>query len=167
MPIKGIVNASNSKTLNVKIKSTSTKKEQTITASNLTLKVGDSKNINAKVSSGLPLTYKSANDSIATVDSTGKVVGRKAGTTKIIISQAGNSEYKPINKTITVTVNKSSSQQPTTPDITGIDYYQFNDVNKSKSCSSTIPILIRSSREYWLKSMIPTRLKISSSTSSE
>ena len=54
-PIKNVINGSNPKTLTVTIKDNS-QISQTITASNLTLKVGEKKNLNASASSGLPLT---------------------------------------------------------------------------------------------------------------
>ena len=136
-PVKNVINGSNPKTVIVNIGSL--KKDQTITANNLTLKVGESKNINASVSSGLPLTYLPKNSAIATVDAKGKVVGRKVGSTDIVISQSGNSQYNSTKKTITVKVTSSGSPQPT-PTISGISYYQFNDVNKKYklNCKSSL-----------------------------
>lgn len=133
LPLKGYINASNTKTVTVKIKTT--KKNQTITANNISLKVGESKNIGAKVDSGLKLTYSSGNSSIATVDSKGNIVGRKAGTVKVTITQSGNDEYNPISKTITVTVTEKVTPTPTPTKkeqkiTTKFDKYQFYDVNK-------------------------------------
>ena len=133
LPLKGYINASNTKTVTVKIKTT--KKNQTITANNISLKVGESKNIGAKVDSGLKLTYSSSNSSIATVDSKGNIVGRKAGTVKVTITQSGNDEYNPISKTITVTVTEKVTPTPTPTKkeqkiTTNFDKYQFYDVNK-------------------------------------
>lgn len=113
LPIKGVVNSSNPKTVNVKIKTQTSKKDQTITVNNINLKVGETKNLNAKVSSGLPLTYSVENSTIVTVDSNGNVIGRKAGTTKVTIKQAGNNQYNPVSKVVTITVTSSS---PTTPE---------------------------------------------------
>ena len=113
--LKGYINASNTKTVNITLKTPITKKDQTITASNLTLNIGDKKNINAKVSSNLSLTYISASPNIATVDSKGNVIGRKKGTSKITIKQAGNKDYNPVSKTITVTVKSKPTTTPTTP----------------------------------------------------
>ena len=127
LPANGIINGSNPKTVTVKVNNS--KKDQTITASNISLKVKETKNLNAKVSSNLPLTYVAENSSIATIDVNGKVIGRKVGTTKVIISQAGNSTYNPTNKSITVTVTDTNTT--TSDTINGIDYYQFNDVNKT------------------------------------
>ena len=112
MALKGVINSSNPKTVTVKIKSQTTKKDQTITANNIELYVSETKNLNARASSGLSLTYTSADTNIATVDATGNVVGRKAGTVKITIKQAGNNEYNPVTKSITVTVKEKST--PTT-----------------------------------------------------
>ena len=54
---------------------------------------------------GLPLTYSSDDASIVSVASNGVITSYKAGTAKITIKQAGNDYYKPITKTITITVN--------------------------------------------------------------
>lgn len=146
-PIKGIINASNPKTLTVTVGSS--QNTQTITASNLTLKVGEKKNINASVTSGLPLTFISENASIATVDSNGNVIGRNVGTTKVIISQSGNSQYKPVNKTVTINVTGSSTTGNKAQSISSIDSYQFNNINKSKSigakASSGLKVTYKSS----------------------
>lgn len=133
LPIKGVINSSNPKTINVKIKST--KKDQVINASNLNLKIGESKNVNATVDSNLPLTYVSENPNIATVDSNGKVVGRSEGTTRIVISQIGNEEYSPANKKITVVVsNGSSSVDKKIQSITtNFDKYQFGNIKEKKA----------------------------------
>ena len=56
MPIRGILNSSKPKTITVKINTGSTKKNQTITANNISVKIKESKNLNAKVTSNLPLT---------------------------------------------------------------------------------------------------------------
>ena len=137
LPLKGYVNGSNFKTLTVKIKTN--KKDQVITASSIGLKVGESKSINASVNSGLPLTYKSNDPNIATVDSKGNVVGRSIGSTTIVISQAGDDQYNPVTKTINVTVRANESVTPTTKKdqtISSIDSYQFSDINKTKSLNA-------------------------------
>ena len=115
--LKDVVNGSNPKTVTVKIKTTSNKKDQTITASNLTLYVGDTKALNAKASSGLNLTYISSDPSVATVDAKGNVVARKVGTTKVTIKQAGNDIYNPASKTITITVKEKPTPTPPTPTV--------------------------------------------------
>ena len=111
LPINGVINGSNPKTLTVKINIT--KKNQTITANDLTVTLDDTKNINAKVNSNLSLSYKSNDTSIATVDYRGNVVGRKIGSTKITITQAGNNDYNATSKTINITVTKKSTPSPT------------------------------------------------------
>ena len=134
LPIKGVINSSNPKTVTVKINSS--KKNQTISVKDLTLKINEKKNINATVSSGLPLTYKSADPNIATIDTKGDIIGRKVGTVKITITQAGNNEYNPVNKTITLTVKNNNSSTPTTNKkdqniTTNFDRYQFDNIKKS------------------------------------
>ena len=137
LPLKGYVNGSNFKTLTVKIKTN--KKDQNITASNIELKVGETKSINASVDSRLPLTYKSNDTSIVTIDNNGNIIGRSVGSTTIIISQSGNNTYNPVTKTIKVTVKDKESVTPTTKKdqtISSMDSYQFADVNKSKTINA-------------------------------
>ena len=66
------------------------------------------KNLNAKVSSSLPLTYMSNNTSIAIVDAKGNVTGKTKGTTSIVVKQSGNNLYKSTSKTVTVTGKEKS-----------------------------------------------------------
>lgn len=108
-PIRGIINGSNPKTLTVTVKDPSAKKDQTITASNLTLYKGEIKNLNAKVSSNLPLTYKSNNSNVVTIDAKGNVSGRSKGSTSIVIKQAGNDKYNSVSKTVSVTVKEKEN----------------------------------------------------------
>jgi len=129
LPVRGVLNASSPKTFTVKLNSS--KKDQTITANDISVKVNEKKSINAKVNSNLSLTYKSNDPSIATVNANGIVVGRKLGSTTIEISQGGNIEYNPTTKTINVTVtNNTDVKQPQTIK-TGFDKYQFAGTNKS------------------------------------
>lgn len=110
-PVRGKLARSNSKTFIVKY--ADGKQSQTITASNKSVAIGKSIQLNAKASSGLPLSYKSNDSSIATVDRSGKVIGRKVGFTKIVISQDGNSQYSSVTKTIIITVTKAEYTKPT------------------------------------------------------
>lgn len=142
LPVRGIINGSNPKTLTVKVNTTA-KKNQTITASNISLKVNEKKGLGAKVDSGLALTYKSNNPSIATVDAAGKVIGRSVGTTQIVISQSGNNEYNPATKTVSVTVKDSSSTTSTAYTVVfnsaggrGSTYSQKIEVGKSVKLSA-------------------------------
>jgi len=109
LPVRGKVNASSPKTVTIKVKTVGSKQDQTIIASNLSVKVNEKKQLNAKVDSGLPLTYWSKNPDIATIDVNGIVAGRKVGTATIVINQAGNDKYNPTTKSITVTVSDTSS----------------------------------------------------------
>ena len=114
LPLKNVINSSNPKTVTINVKSQSSKKDQTITARDLTLYVGGKNNLNAKASSGLSLTYTSSDTSIATVDAIGNVIGRKAGKTKVTIKQSGNDKYNPVTKTVNITVKDKSTPTPPT-----------------------------------------------------
>ena len=135
LPANGIINGSNPKTLTITVKNTTVnKKNQIITASNLELKVNDTKNINAKVSSNLTLSYISDNASIATVDPKGNVIGRKVGTAHITIIQAGNNEYNATSKVITVTVKDNTitpTPTPTKPNTYTIVYHGGSNIGGS------------------------------------
>ena len=142
-PVKNLINGSNPKTITVTVNSTS-KKKQTITANDISLKVNETKNINAKVNSGLPLTYKSNNPNVATVDPKGVVLGRSEGSTKVTISQSGNAEYQAVTKDIIVRVVKNSSSPSTNNTYTiifnpsggsGSTYSQKVEVGKSVKLS--------------------------------
>ena len=93
-PVKNVINGSNPKTLTVTIKTETVKKNQTITANNLELKVNETKNINASITSNLPLTYLSKSPLIATVDAKGNVTGRQAGTATIEIIDIGENKKR-------------------------------------------------------------------------
>ena len=86
---------------------TVSKASQSITASNLSLTYPNSGTISASGNQGT-LSYKSANTAIATVDSTGKVTSKGAGSTTITITAAATSNYNSATKTITVTVGKGA-----------------------------------------------------------
>lgn len=113
LPVRGKLNASSPKTVTVTIKTSASKQDQVITAGNLTLKVKEKKNLNAKVDSGLPLTYVSTDPNVATVAVDGTAYGNSVGTTTIIINQAGNDKYKPVSKHITITVKDAASSTTT------------------------------------------------------
>ena len=151
-PVKGVINSSNPKTVTVKFNVI--KQNQTITASNVSLKVGESKNINAVSSSGLPLTYLSNNATIATIDAKGNVLGRNEGTANVTILQSGNNIYNPASKVISVTVTKNSTTTQTkkrSQNLTCIKSYQFFDVNKT----------------YKLKAKVNTKLPLTYKTSNK
>ena len=83
------------------------KAAQSITASNMSLTYLKTGTITASGYKG-KLTYKSLNTAVATVDSTGKVTAKGAGTAKITITAAATSSYNTATKTITVTVVKAA-----------------------------------------------------------
>ena len=66
--------------------------------------VGKTKDIKAKAKT--KLTYKSSDDSIASVNKKGKISAKSAGTVKIKISAKGTSKYKKATKTIKVIVTR-------------------------------------------------------------
>ena len=137
LPVRGRLNASNPKTVTITVKNKSDKKNQIITANNLTLKVNEKKNLNAKISTNLPLTYVSKNPNIATVDSNGIVYGKKVGSTTIDISQAGNSQFNPAKKTITVTVKQAEIVKKTQTISTNFDTWQFYDTGSDYKLTLT------------------------------
>ena len=78
------------------------KKTQTISCPSSTVYKGSTGSLGAKASSGLKLTYKSSNSKVVTVNKKGKITGKKPGSVKITIKQAGNKSYKPASKKVTV-----------------------------------------------------------------
>ena len=155
LPVRGKVNASMPKTVTVIITTPISKKDQVITANDISLKVNEKKNLNTKVSSNLPLTYVSQNPNIATVDANGTVYGNNVGSTSITITQAGNDKYNPTSKVITVTVTKKTTP-PTqtsrkTQVLTCINSYQFFDVNKTHKLNAKVntklPLTYKSSNK--------------------
>ena len=83
------------------------KASQPFTASNLYLTYPKTGTITASGNKG-KLTYKSDKTAIATVDSTGKVTAKGAGTAKITITAAETDNYNAATKQITVTVAKAT-----------------------------------------------------------
>ena len=88
-----------------------TKYDQTLNwdneaAINTSLKVDDTQNIPATSTSGLSVSYSSNNPSVLTVNSSGKITAKGAGTATITVAQAGNYKYNSaasISKTFIVT----------------------------------------------------------------
>ena len=60
------------------------------------------------------LTYESSDVTIASVSDAGVITGKKAGTVEITVSDAGNDDFKPGTKTITVTVIAIPALDPVT-----------------------------------------------------
>lgn len=88
------------KTISVKI----IKRNQKITAKNITVNVGKTASLGASAKTGLK--FKSSNNAVATVNSKGVVTGKKTGTAKITIYTNGNSVYNKASYTVTVKVTK-------------------------------------------------------------
>lgn len=83
------------------------KKTQTISAKSFTKTYGGkSFKIGAKAKT--KLSYKSGDNKVATVSSSGKVTIKGIGKVTITITAKGNSVYKPATKKITITVNPKS-----------------------------------------------------------
>lgn len=90
------------KTVTVKV----VKRNQKVSARNVTVNVGKSASLGAKARTGL--RFKSSNTRVATVNSRGVVVGKKAGTVKITVYTKGNGTYNKASRTVTVKVTKPS-----------------------------------------------------------
>jgi len=90
------------KTVTVKV----VKRNQKVSARNVTVNVGKSASIGAKAKTGL--RFKSSNTRVARVNSRGVVVGKKVGTAKITVYTKGNGTYNKASRTVTVKVTKPS-----------------------------------------------------------
>ena len=77
---------------------------------------GETATIEATANSGAELTYKSSDESVATVDATGKVTAVGSGEATITVAAAATDTYGPATKDVTVTVGKSS-QSVTVPTV--------------------------------------------------
>ena len=83
------------------------RKNQSITASNITVTVGDkSKKVNAKAKTSL--SYKSSNPSVCGVSPQGKLTPKKGGSVKLTIYAKATSKYNSTKKTVTVKVNRKN-----------------------------------------------------------
>lgn len=91
--------------------------------------------VNASSDAGLTnFTYSSSNPAVASIDATGMVHIFAAGTTDIIVTEAGNSEYKTASITQTLTVNKAA-QSISFSDFSGSSTY--GDAPLSPGITST------------------------------
>ena len=86
-----------------KITTQTPKKSQTISAKSFTKYYGD-KSFSLGAKAKTKLTYKSSNNSIATVSSTGKVTIKGIGKVTITVTAVGNSSYNSATKKITINV---------------------------------------------------------------
>lgn len=88
------------KTVTVKV----VKRNQKVSARNVTVGVGKSASLGASAKTGLK--FKSSNTRVARVNSRGVVVGKKVGTAKITVYTNGNGTYNKASRTVTVKVTK-------------------------------------------------------------
>ncbi len=95
------------------------KAAQSITVSNLTLAYPKTGTIKVSGNEG-KLTYESANEKVATVDTDGKVKAQGPGSAKITVTAAETANYKKTEKEITVTVVKGT--QPVTASDLSLTY---------------------------------------------
>ena len=83
-----------------------TRKNQTIQASNLTVRVGEkNRKVNAKAKTSL--SYKSSNPSVVGVSPQGILTPKKGGTVKLTIYAKATSKYNSTKRDITVKVLRS------------------------------------------------------------
>ncbi|MCR4716791.1 MAG: Ig-like domain-containing protein [Lachnospiraceae bacterium] len=80
---------------------------QKIRAKNITAQYGDP-DFNISASAPNPMTYKSSNKKVATINSAGIITIKKVGKTKITIKAAESVNTKAATKTITLTVGKGT-----------------------------------------------------------
>lgn len=99
------------KTITVKVY----RQNQSISASNVTLIIGQRKNLGAKARTGL--VYKSSNPKVVTVDKKGNLTAKAAGTAKITVTALANNTYNKASRTVAVKVAKkvTTPAKPITP----------------------------------------------------
>lgn len=100
------------KTITVKV----VKRNQKITASNVSVYYKKGRSLRAKAKTGL--TYKSSNRAVVSVNSKGYIVGKKVGTAKIYITAKASGTYKKATKTVVVKVIKQTSTPAVKPTTT-------------------------------------------------
>ena len=116
----------------------------TISASDVTVEVGKTANINATTNSTAAIKYAVADATIATVDN-GVVTGVKVGSTKVTLSvDAVEGKFTAASKEITVTVKEAGSQ----PAVQTVTVAQFNaaaeNVDQKYQLTGTITKLTNS-----------------------
>lgn len=90
------------KTITVKV----VKQNQKITASNVTLTIGQRKNLGAKART--PMIYKSSNPKVVSVDKKGNLKALRTGTAKIKVYAKATGTFNKASRTITLKVNKKN-----------------------------------------------------------
>lgn len=167
----------NNNTIGNKNDVTIQKKAQKITAKSFTKTYGSRAfSLNAKTNGNGKLTYKSSNNKVAKISSTGKVTIKGCGKVTIIVNASETSDYKVATKKITITVkpkkgklSKVTSPKKATIKITwsrlkGITGYQLQiSGNKKfgkgvlqryfskKQKSITVPLLKKSGKKYYVR----------------
>ena len=104
------------KTVKKKITVKVVKRNQKITASNVSVHYKKGRYLGAKAKTGL--TYKSSNRAVVSVNSKGYIVGKKVGTAKIYITAKASGTYKKATKTVVVKVIKQTSTPAVKPTTT-------------------------------------------------
>ena len=97
------------KTITVKV----VKQNQSISARNMGLTTGQRKNLGAKART--PMTYKSSNPKVVTVDKKGNLKALRPGSAKIKVYAKATGTFNKASRTITVKVTKKNAAKPTTP----------------------------------------------------
>lgn len=97
------------KTITVKV----VKQNQKITAASQTLTLDQRKNLGAKART--PMTYKSSNPKVVSVDKKGNLKALRPGTAKITIYAKATGTFNKASRTITVKVTKKTAAKPITP----------------------------------------------------
>ena len=97
------------KTITVKV----VKQNQSISARNMGLTTGQRKNLGAKART--PMTYKSSNPKVVSVDKKGNLKALRTGTAKIKVYAKATGTFNKASRTITVKVVKKAAAKPTTP----------------------------------------------------
>lgn len=85
------------------------KSVQSIIASNKTIAMGEAVSLDARTSGDGRLTYKSSDESILTVNSSGMIIPVKTGVASVTITAAATDNFGSTAKSVTVTVTKGSS----------------------------------------------------------
>ena len=153
------------------------KKSQTISAKSFTKYYGD-KSFSLGAKAKTKLTYKSSNNSVATVSSNGKVTIKGIGKATITISAVSNSKYKSATKKITVNVKLKSvniksikvkklsgnSLKVYWSKVSNINGYQINiatsNINNGRKQNKTNVVLNRARKGLKIKFSVRTYKKI-------
>lgn len=153
------------------------KKSQTISAKSFTKYYGD-KSFSLGAKAKTKLTYKSSNNSVATVSSNGKVTIKRIGKATITISAVSNSKYKSATKKITVNVKlkpvniksikvkklSGNSLKVYWSKVSNINGYQINittsNINNGRKQNKTNVVLNRARKGLKIKFSVRTYKKI-------